>query len=348
MAMQDTAGSSKPSVRTPTLVNTWIRSSRKACNTRARSSALELAVDDSGRNPERRQSLGKVGRVRDRHAERNGAAVAREFLDGARDERVAVLDVDRLLEALDIQIPARGSDIAEIGCGLDAEAPQRHEVPILDHLVQIAGVRDLLEDVVQPEPVRTIRRGREAEQRARPVPVEAAEFCQHALVVIRIAWWHFVIDDKSEIPGRPKPRQPARMQAADARHHRLDPLHGAKASLFHCDERGIPQSPAELVGGLLDQFRPVCEHEHRTTGHAGEFGEDDGLAGPRGQGDQHPSQSAFAAVHDGTDRIPLVGAEGEALAHGHPSVAGYRYARPSRPQPRGPHPRCKIRRTPPL
>ena len=65
------------------------------------------AVDDARGDAERVQRVGQVARVIHRHAERDRAPVARQLLDRARDQRVALLDVDGLGELLLVEVEAR-------------------------------------------------------------------------------------------------------------------------------------------------------------------------------------------------------------------------------------------------
>ena len=68
------------------------------------------AVDDAGGDAERVQRVGQVAGVVHRHAERDRAPVARQLLDRARDERVALLDVDGLGELLLVEVEAPSTE----------------------------------------------------------------------------------------------------------------------------------------------------------------------------------------------------------------------------------------------
>ena len=179
------------------------------------------AVDDARRDAERVQRVGQVARVVHRHAERDRAPVARQLLERARHERVALLDVDRLGELLLVEVEPRGRELAQIRRRRDAVTAQRREEAVVDELGQRARVDDLLEDLVEPLAVAARRRRREAEQRAREGGLEDAELAQDAQVVIGRRVVALVVDDEPHVAPAQDVREALLVQRADRAHQNL-------------------------------------------------------------------------------------------------------------------------------
>ena len=217
-----------------------------------------------------------------RHAERDGAPVARELLDRARYEGVTLLDVDGLGELLLAEVDAAAGEAREVGVRRDAEAAQGAEEAVADHLRERARVDDLLEDVVEALAVAARGRRREAEERAGPRGVERAELPQDAEVVLGGGVVALVVDDEAEIAAGDDAREALFVQRSDRGDEDVRALRRAlRAALDGDDAIGGGERALEFLARLRDELLAVREHEDLLLRQARELGEDHRLAGAR-------------------------------------------------------------------
>ena len=168
IATHDTPGSSKPSVRTPTLVRTWVRPSRKSARACARASAAHGAVDDARGHAERVRA--RAQRFRAWLTVTQNAIVRRSrassWIDRATSALRSSMSTASASSSSSKSSAARATARVRSAGGRDAEAAQRRQEAVVDQLGQGARVDDLLEHLVEALAVAARGGGGEAEQRA--------------------------------------------------------------------------------------------------------------------------------------------------------------------------------------
>jgi hypothetical protein len=247
-------------------------------------------------------------------AKRDRTAIAGELLDRARDERVALLDVDGFGKLRLCEVGASGRQSRQVRRGGDAIAPERREKARVDQIQQRARVHDLLEHAVEAEPVASRHRRGEAEQRARPVGLERTDRAQHALVVLRRRVMALVIDDEPEVSPCEHVTDPIGVQRAQRRDEHLRIRGGARAATLEPDDASPFERPRQLVDRLGEELLAMREHEHLLVRQPCEVREDDRLAGACRQTHDHPAHAAPARRDHRVDRLALIEAE---LGRGH-------------------------------
>ncbi len=245
----------------------------------------------------------------DGDAEREGPAIAGELLNRARDEGVALLDVDGFGQLVLAKVAATAREPGEIGGRRDAKTAERREVTILDHLRQRARRHDALEDLVEAFAV-AARGGRgEADQRAAPAFVERAERAKDAEVVGGGGVVALVVDHQAEVATGQHPREARLVERADRGDQDLRFGRRALGAALDRRDAGAAEGPLDLVACLGQELLAVGEHEHLAAGEARELGEHHRLAGAGREADDHPPNPGAPRGEHGVDRFALIGSK---------------------------------------
>src|SRR5690606_17709420 len=131
------------------------------------------------------------------------------------DERVALLEVDGLLELVGGEVETAGVEAGQGGGGGDAVAGEGGEVAVRDRRAEGGPVDDQLERVAQAVAVAARGGGGEPEQGARPRGVEGAELAEDAAVVLGGGVVALVVDHEADVAAGGDLLQPLLVERAD-------------------------------------------------------------------------------------------------------------------------------------